>query len=424
MRIRNKGGLSFQVKGASVTSFSNLESEIKSCIIPLSVYQEGKIDFPKKEVKQGEVLIKNDKHIVLAPISGSAELNDKNDLVITASGTSDNSNESLELLKSGSPVETLIKLGLLENKETKFIDTVIVKLANTEPYFAKETTLLNAFDGNFNNALALIKELIPSANVKVLCSDYHTSDKITNSDSIDFLYIKDKYPFDNEKLLVAKLSGQAISNASLDKTLILPAEKLLLIYNYIKRDLPPTYNFISIAGNIDKPVFARIPNFTDINVLQNMFANTDGYEIIINGPFNGRSSLICPYLCKEDRSVTFLRKDTPRKLWAYMRPGLTDSSFHKSFLSAFMPIQKFMDNLEHGEKRACVFCGYCESHCPAGIIPFVLYKHTQIDELEDAKRYKILDCIDCGLCTYVCPSKITISEIIATGKDNIIKEGI
>jgi Na+-translocating ferredoxin:NAD+ oxidoreductase RnfC subunit len=76
------------------------------------------------------------------------------------------------------------------------------------------------------------------------------------------------------------------------------------------------------------------------------------------------------------------------------------------------------DTNVHGERRACVACGYCENVCPVGLIPHLLHKHADKEIYnERLAEYKIFDCIECGLCDYVCPSKIHIAADIKKAKE-------
>jgi Na+-transporting NADH:ubiquinone oxidoreductase subunit A len=38
------------------------------------------------------------------------------------------------------------------------------------------------------------------------------------------------------------------------------------------------------------------------------------------------------------------------------------------------------------------------------------------DEIEDALGHGMLDCVECGLCTYVCPSKVELCETLKKTK--------
>jgi Na+-translocating ferredoxin:NAD+ oxidoreductase RnfC subunit len=49
-------------------------------------------------------------------------------------------------------------------------------------------------------------------------------------------------------------------------------------------------------------------------------------------------------------------------------------------------------------------------------------KRNIIDEA--ILRYRITDCIDCNLCSYVCPSKIPVAELLRQGKSRLVEEGL
>ena len=55
-----------------------------------------------------------------------------------------------------------------------------------------------------------------------------------------------------------------------------------------------------------------------------------------------------------------------------------------------------------------------------GIVPHLLYKYVSRGLIEDdLLAYRILNCIDCNLCSYVCPSKIAVAGNIKKGKQEL-----
>lgn len=67
------------------------------------------------------------------------------------------------------------------------------------------------------------------------------------------------------------------------------------------------------------------------------------------------------------------------------------------------------DSGMHGEERSCINCGACADVCAVDILPQFMYKSLLAGEIEEALSHGLLDCVECGLCTYVCPSKIELS---------------
>ena len=67
----------------------------------------------------------------------------------------------------------------------------------------------------------------------------------------------------------------------------------------------------------------------------------------------------------------------------------------------------------------CIRCSRCVEHCPMGLVPTQLAKYIRYDNLTDAEKWGILDCVECGCCQYICPSKIPLVHWIRLGKDKI-----
>lgn len=65
---------------------------------------------------------------------------------------------------------------------------------------------------------------------------------------------------------------------------------------------------------------------------------------------------------------------------------------------------------------ACLRCGRCSDHCPAGLQPVRINEANKIQDTVALDKLRINDCIECGLCTFVCPSKIEVTEGIRRAK--------
>jgi Na+-translocating ferredoxin:NAD+ oxidoreductase RnfC subunit len=69
-----------------------------------------------------------------------------------------------------------------------------------------------------------------------------------------------------------------------------------------------------------------------------------------------------------------------------------------------------------------VACGACQRVCPAGIWPHLIHKYLYEESLEEAEAARIDLCVECGLCSYVCPSKIELLEQFLAAKQAIREE--
>ena len=55
-------------------------------------------------------------------------------------------------------------------------------------------------------------------------------------------------------------------------------------------------------------------------------------------------------------------------------------------------------------------------------MPQYTYKSLYADEIEEALAHGLLDCVECGLCSFVCPSKIDLSEYLIDARHLYHKE--
>ena len=55
-------------------------------------------------------------------------------------------------------------------------------------------------------------------------------------------------------------------------------------------------------------------------------------------------------------------------------------------------------------------------HCPSGLEPVNINKALKAKDLDLLKKLKPMDCIECGMCTYICPSKIEVTEGVRRAK--------
>ena len=77
------------------------------------------------------------------------------------------------------------------------------------------------------------------------------------------------------------------------------------------------------------------------------------------------------------------------------------------------------DELAVREERVCCRCARCIDVCPARIIPAIITIAAEKEKWNIAKDYDVLDCIECGLCSYVCPAKRDLVHLIKYAKSRI-----
>jgi len=67
----------------------------------------------------------------------------------------------------------------------------------------------------------------------------------------------------------------------------------------------------------------------------------------------------------------------------------------------------------------CIRCSRCVDQCPMGLMPNDLVRFVERGREADALAYGIRDCIECGVCAYVCPAKIDHVRWMRQGKNAV-----
>lgn len=70
----------------------------------------------------------------------------------------------------------------------------------------------------------------------------------------------------------------------------------------------------------------------------------------------------------------------------------------------------------------CIRCGRCARVCPSRLLPFALVKAAKAGDSEAVQRERIRDCIECGCCAFVCPSRIPLVRFIRIAKARLREE--
>lgn len=71
------------------------------------------------------------------------------------------------------------------------------------------------------------------------------------------------------------------------------------------------------------------------------------------------------------------------------------------------------------EDRNCIRCAKCVTVCPMGLEPFLLMNQSEREMWDAMEQNKIMDCIECGSCSYTCPSNRPLLDYIRYGKATV-----
>ena len=64
-------------------------------------------------------------------------------------------------------------------------------------------------------------------------------------------------------------------------------------------------------------------------------------------------------------------------------------------------------------------CGRCADACPMGLMPPQIYEANKVNDLEEVARLQVDACMECGCCSFVCPSKRPVTQAMREAKANL-----
>ncbi|HDP74557.1 MAG TPA: electron transport complex subunit RsxC [Bacteroidales bacterium] len=72
-------------------------------------------------------------------------------------------------------------------------------------------------------------------------------------------------------------------------------------------------------------------------------------------------------------------------------------------------------------ESVCIRCAKCVSACPMGLEPYLLIRMSQRMMFDKMEHERVLDCMECGSCSFECPANLPLLDYIRLGKTEVNK---
>ena len=277
----------------------------------------------------------------------------------------------------------------MKYKTDKNIELLIVNAVECEPYITADYSIMNEkcnelLEGinniirinKINNAILAIKK----TNVEVIKKFKEIIDKYPK---IELRIVRDIYPMGWERTLIKEVTKKEYNILPIELGIVVNnISTIFAINNALKHDIPLVERIITITGeNVKNPGNVMVKIGTSVNeILKFMGGIHDDSVLISGGPMMGVEINKTEYIKPQMNCILVLPK----------------------------PKEENIIN--------CLRCGKCVSACPANLAPVLIKECSNKEELI---KLQVNKCISCGLCSYICLSRIDLRNIVNEKKEVI-----
>ena len=299
----------------------------------------------------------------------------------------------------GAAFPTHVKLQIPEERAA---DTLIINGAECEPYLTTDhRVMLEQRDDVFTGIRYLLK--VARAQHAIIAVEANKADAAEHLRAglpadlpVSVEVLRVKYPQGAEKMLIKALLDREVPSGGL------PLDVHALCVNVattaeIGRLLPHGRGIQERVVTITGPAVVhkgnyRVPIGTPLRfLLSEVGVEEDVSRVFLGGPMMGAaaSSLDIPLTKGTSGVVAFDEPEADRT---------------------------------HRAVYPCIRCGYCVDACPMLLDPSSLGLLARNEEYERmADEFHLMDCFECGCCTFVCPSHIPLVQQFRVSKAAVRK---
>lgn len=297
------------------------------------------------------------------------------------------------------------------------IEYVILNGAECEPFITSDHRLMVEKSSEIIEGLNIIIKIL-SAKKGFIGIEKNKPDAISTLNSqlstinyqLEVVGLNIKYPQGSEKQLIKSILNREVPADKLPVDIGVVVNNVgtaYTVYEAVRYGKPLIERVITITGNgVKEPrnLLVRIGTSFDF-LIQNCggFAG-EPEKVIMGGPMMGiaQYTLDVPVI-KGTSGIVVFSKNPP------------SSPFYKGG--------------QGGLYLPCIRCGRCIDSCPMGISPnlYGLYAERGMieggrDFIDEAQKWDVMDCIECGICSYVCPSNRPLVQFVKYLKSEVKKK--
>ncbi len=258
-----------------------------------------------------------------------------------------------------------------------------IMLAHTEEIIAGVKLLMRA--AKVSNAIIGIEANKPDAIEKM-------TQAVASCPSIEVMPLKVKYPQGSEKQLIEATIGKQVPSGGLPiavGAIVQNVATALAVNDAVVYGLPLMSRVVTVTGSsVARPGNYRVALGTDIRSLIEVAGGVpeDTGKIILGGPMMGKSAV---------------NIDTPTT----------------KGVSGILILPE--ESSSRPDVQPCIRCGACVDACCMGLEPYLLSTLARHGRWEQLEAEKVMNCVECGSCSFTCPAARPLLDYIRLGKNKV-----
>ena len=297
----------------------------------------------------------------------------------------------------GATFPTQVKLSVPRGKKAEYL---IVNGVECEPYLTSDHALMLEKGEEILVGVQILKKAL-NVEKAIIGIENNKPDAIRHLTILAQKYtgisvraLKVKYPQGGEKQLIKALLNREVPSGGLPVDVGVVAFNVgtaFAVYEAVQKNKPLIERIVTITGkSLKQPANLRVRIGTPVAALVEAAGGMpeDTGKIIAGGPMMGKAiaSMDVPVIKGSSGILLLPGKESVR-----------------------------------GKIEPCIRCSKCVTACPMGLEPYLLMPLSQKNLFERLEEEKVMDCMECGSCSYTCPADRPLLDYIRLGKAQVGK---